>query len=57
TSTGGGKVTINSTTGAFTYVPTTAQRQSAGTTPTDTFTVTASNGVRTATQTITVPVS
>jgi VCBS repeat-containing protein len=55
TSTGGGSVTINPSTGAFTYVPTTAQRQSATTSTTDTFTVTATNGAgRTATQTITV---
>lgn len=56
TSTGGGKVTINPNTGAFIYVPTQAQRQAATDSTTDTFAVTVNNGVRTATQTITVPV-
>jgi len=57
TSTGGGTVTIDSF-GNFTYTPTTAQRKAAGvnTRTTDTFTVTANNGVNTASQTITVPV-
>lgn len=56
TSAGGGTVTFNSTTGAFTYTPTQTQRQSAVSSTTDTFTVTASNGVRSAIETITVPV-
>jgi YVTN family beta-propeller protein/VCBS repeat-containing protein len=57
TSTGGGTVTIDSS-GNFTYTPTTTQRKAAGvnTRTTDTFTVTANNGVNTASQTITVPV-
>src|SRR6185312_7135325 len=57
TSTGGGTVTVNASTGAFTYTPTTAQRLAATATTTDTFTVTANNGVHTATETVTVPVS
>ena len=56
TSTGGGAVSVNAATGAFTYTPTLAQRQGAGGSTTDTFTVTANNGVRTATQTIIVTV-
>ena len=55
-STGGGAVGINTTNGAFTYTPTQAQRQAAGSRTTDTITVIANNGVRSATQTITVPV-
>jgi len=57
---GGGTVTVDSGTGAFTYTPTTAQRQTARAAigpVSDTFTVTASNGKQTATQTITVPVN
>jgi hypothetical protein len=54
-STGGGAVSVNSATGAFTYTPTRNQRlTSAGNT--DTFTITASNGVNTATKTVTVSV-
>ena len=59
-SVGGGTISVNTNTGAYTYTPTQTQRLAAGTTTdpiTDTFTVTASNGVHTATQTITVPVS
>ena len=57
TSKGGGSVSITATTGAFTYTPTTAQRQAATGSTIDTFTVTASNGVRTTTQTVTVAVA
>jgi thioredoxin len=56
TSSGGGTLTINATTGAFVYTPTQTQRQAATSSTTDTFTVTASNGVNTTTQTITVAV-
>ena len=56
TSTGGGTVSVNTNTGSFSYTPTQAQRQTAGLSTTDTFTVTASNGSRSAFQTITVPV-
>jgi VCBS repeat-containing protein len=56
TSSGGGSVTINSATGDFLYTPTQAQRQTAGLSTTDSFTVTANNGVRTSTQLITVAV-
>jgi VCBS repeat-containing protein len=56
TTTGGGTVTIDPTTGEFTYTPTTTQRQQAGLTTTDTFTITANNGVYTAKQTVTVTV-
>jgi two-component system chemotaxis response regulator CheY len=54
TSTGGAALSINAATGAFTYTPTQTQRQAAIWSTTDTFTVTASNGVRSITQTITV---
>ena len=56
TSTGGGTVSIDPTTGAFTYTPTAVQRQTATDTTTDTFTVSADNGVRTTAQTVTVTV-
>ena len=56
TTTGGGSVSINTSTGAFTYNPTQAQRQSAGPNTVDTVTVTASNGVYTSTDTVTVPI-
>lgn len=56
-SAGGGTVSINASTGDFTYTPTQGQRQNAGQNTTDTFTVTASNGLRTVTQTISVPVN
>jgi phage tail-like protein len=63
TSTGGGTVSINAATGAYTYTPTQRQREAAtslgaafGVVATDTFTVTAGNGVRSITQTITVPI-
>ena len=56
TSTGGAALSINAATGAFTYTPTQAQRQAATGSTTDTFTVTADNGVRSITQTITVTV-
>jgi VCBS repeat-containing protein len=56
TSMGGGTVSINATSGAFTYTPTSAQRQTAISTTTDTFTITANNGVRTTAQTVTVAV-
>jgi len=56
TTSGGGAVTIDPATGNFVYTPTKAQRQAAGLATTDTFTVTADNGVRTSTQLITVAV-
>jgi hypothetical protein len=56
TSTGGGVVRVDATTGAFVYLPTLARRGAATDTTTDTFTITASNGLTTATQTVTVPV-
>ena len=55
-----GKVTVNSATGAFTYTPTQAARLEAATVPggsTDTFDVTASNGVHSAPEIVTVPIS
>ncbi|WP_158248980.1 Calx-beta domain-containing protein [Mycobacterium sp. ENV421] len=54
TSTGGGAVSIDAATGVFTYTPTHAQRLSDATA--DTIAVTASNGVRTATKTVTVTI-
>jgi VCBS repeat-containing protein len=57
TSTGGGTVSINSATGAFTYTPTAAQRAAATGSTTDTFTITASNGVNTKNQVVTVSVA
>jgi VCBS repeat-containing protein len=56
TSTHGGTVSIDSTTGAFSYTPTTTQRQTATAFTTDTFTVTATNGVQSTNQTVTVHV-
>jgi YVTN family beta-propeller protein/VCBS repeat-containing protein len=56
TSTGGGTVGIDSTTGAFTYTPTPSQRLAASLPTIDSFTVTATNGLRSATRTITVEV-
>ena len=56
TTAGGGTVTMDPTTGAFTYTPTRTQRQAAGLATTDTFTVTVDNGVRTSTQVVTVAV-
>ena len=56
TSVGGGTVTVDPTTGAYTYTPTPAQRFQ-GTFNTDIFTITASNGVHSTTQTVTVPIS
>ena len=55
-STGGGTVSIDPATGAFTFTPTAGQRALATglTNPRDTFTVTASNGVNTREQTVTV---
>ena len=55
-STGGGTVSINASTGAYTYTPTHGQRQVSTATTTDTFTVIASNGVRSASETVTTPV-
>lgn len=57
TSTGGGAVSVNAATGEFTYTPTAAQYRSATGSTTDTFTVTASNGVRSTSQTVTVKVT
>ena len=54
TSTGGGTVSIDAATGQFTYTPTHAQRLSD--VIADTFTVTASNGLRAAAETVTVTV-
>ncbi|MCB1291671.1 MAG: VCBS domain-containing protein [Mycobacterium sp.] len=56
-SSGGGAVSLDSATGMFTYTPTEAQRQDAGDTSTDSFVVTASNGVRSATETVSVVVA
>jgi YVTN family beta-propeller protein len=56
---GKGSVTVNATTGAYTYKPTTAARLAAGVTPgvdVDSFTVTVSNGQLSTTVTVTVPV-
>lgn len=52
---GGGIVSVNTTTGAFTYTPNASQRQVTATT--DTFTIAADNGVNSATEAITVPVA
>jgi len=60
TTTGGGTVSINPTTGAFIYTPSWGQRLNATTDPgsmTDDFTITAINGVRAATQTVTLTVT
>jgi len=57
TSAGGGTVSVNATTGAFTYTPTQAQRQAATGSTTDTFTITANNGVNSTPQLVTVSVS
>jgi VCBS repeat-containing protein len=53
-SAGGGSLVIDSATGVFIYTPTAAQRLAD--VGTDTFTVTASNGVRSVATTVTVPV-
>jgi VCBS repeat-containing protein len=55
-SSGGGTVSIIKATGAFTYMPTAAQRLAATVSSTDTFTVTARDGLLTSTETVTVPV-
>ena len=57
TSNGGGTVSVDPVTGAFTYTPTQAQRQTATSNTTDTFTITASNGANSTDQTITVAVA
>ena len=57
TSAGGGTVSVDPVTGAFTYTPTQAQRQTATSNTTDTFTITASNGANSTDQTITVAVA
>ena len=57
TSAGGGTVSVDPVTGAFTYTPTQAQRQAATSNTTDTFTITASNGANSTDQTITVAVA
>jgi uncharacterized protein YjbI with pentapeptide repeats len=54
TSAGGGSVSVDPVTGAFTYTPTQAQRQAATSNTTDTFIITASNGANSADQTVTV---
>lgn len=58
TSTAGGTVSIDAITGAFTYTPSLAARNASATTGVnvDTFTVTANNGVRSATETVAVAV-
>jgi hypothetical protein len=56
TSNGGGTVSVDSTTGAYTFTPTQVQRQAATGSTTDTFTITASNGVNENSQTVTVAV-
>ncbi len=58
TSTAGGTVIINPTTGAFTYTPSLAARNASATTGAniDTFTVTANNGIRNATETVAVTI-
>ena len=56
-STNSPRVSVNTTTGAFTDTPIPAQRLSAIASTTATFTITASNGVNTATQTVTVAVA
>jgi YVTN family beta-propeller protein len=60
TSAGGGQVSINSATGAYTYIPSAAQRLAAGATTgadTDTFTVSVSDGQSAAMGTVPVYVS
>jgi VCBS repeat-containing protein len=56
-STGGGTVSIDAATGAFTFTPSAAQRAVATANTTDSFTITASNGVNTREQTVTVAVA
>jgi len=56
TSAGGGAVVVDAETGRFVYTPAQAQRDAATESTTDTFIVTAHNGVRTADQVITVMV-
>ena len=59
TSTGGGSVAYDSSSPNqpyFKYTPSAAQIEAATSTSTDTFTITASNGWHTATQTVTVPI-
>ena len=55
-SSGGGTISINTATAAFTYTPTAGQRLTATANSTDTFTVTAHDGLLTSTATVTVPV-
>ena len=57
TSSRGGSVTVNPSTGAYTYTPTAAQIDAATAGTTDAFTVTANNGVHSTSETVTVPVS
>ena len=52
---GGGSVIINPTTGAFVYTPSDNQIRNNLSKAPDSFTVTASNGLFTATQSITIP--
>lgn len=54
TSDGGGTVTVDANTGDYTYIPTESMRRNATPSTTDTFTITASNGVNSTTQTITI---
>ena len=55
-STGGGTVVVDGS-GTYTYTPSMRQRLTATGTTTDSFTVTASNGVHTASEAVTVPVA
>jgi hypothetical protein len=57
TSTGGGAVSIDAATGAFIFTPTADQRAVATADTTDAFTITASNGVNTREQTVSVTVA
>jgi VCBS repeat-containing protein len=57
TSTAGGTVTVDANTGDYTYTPTLGQRRTATANTTDTFTVTASNGVNSTYQTVTVAIA
>jgi VCBS repeat-containing protein len=57
TSTGGGTVSIDASTGAYTYTPTVAMWLAAANSPTrDSFTVTASDGLAATTKTVTIPI-
>lgn len=55
-STGGGTVSVDASTGTYIFTPTQSQRLTATTNTTDTFTLTANNGVNTASQIVRVAV-